>query len=71
MTCVNCHRDIPTPTSDPFRCPRCRVSKMTIAELDAFSIRTGCETEFNRLADLELRRRGYVFSPSDGRWRQS
>lgn len=24
VTCVDCGRDIPTPTTNPFRCPSCR-----------------------------------------------
>ena len=27
MTCVNCGQPIPTPTPDPFRCPKCRGAK--------------------------------------------
>lgn len=71
MTCVDCDKTIPSPTPDPFRCLSCRVSQMTFKQLDAASIRTGCESELNRLADLELRRRGYEFSPSEQRWLRS
>ncbi len=30
-------------------------------ELSRLAIRTGCETELNRQADLEFKRRGYEF----------
>lgn len=40
----------------------------TFRDLDRWSIRTGCETELNRQADQELRRRGYWFDAPEQRW---
>ena len=37
-------------------------------ELDRLSIRTGCETELNRCADMELKRRGFRFDTTEQRW---
>lgn len=28
MTCVECHKEIPVPTTDPFRCLLCRRSEL-------------------------------------------
>lgn len=47
--------------SDPAR-------TMSFDELNQVSIRTGCETELNRWADTELKRRGYVFQPTEQVW---
>ena len=44
------------------------MADLSVEALDALSIRTGCETEANRRADTELKRRGYVFDPSNQRW---
>lgn len=41
---------------------------MTVEQLDRLSIRTGCETDYNRRADFELRKRGYVFNVNEQRW---
>jgi hypothetical protein len=44
------------------------VRDMSLLELDRLSIRTGCETEANRVADTELKRRGYQFNASEQQW---
>lgn len=37
--------------------------------LDRLTVRVGpCETDINRRADMELRRRGYTFDASQARW---
>lgn len=36
--------------------------------LQVLSIRTGCESELNRQADLELKRRDYRFDTKEQRW---
>ena len=41
---------------------------ISFADLDRLSIRTGVETESNRQADMELRRRGYRFDANEQRW---
>lgn len=43
----------PQPTDD--------LSKLSYDELSKLAIRVGCETEFNRRADIEFKRRGYEF----------
>jgi len=45
-----------------------RWQRMTFMELDRCSIRTGCETDENRQADAELRRRGYTFNTTEQKW---
>jgi len=44
------------------------MTEMTFMDLDRASIRTGCETELNRAADAELRRRGYRFNAREQKW---
>lgn len=41
-----------------------------VSDRDLFrlSIRVNCENELNRQADLELKRRGYVFNLTEQRW---
>lgn len=70
MTCVQCGDPLPSPTPDPFRCPKCRrdLSGVSFEALDRLSIRLGCETELNRRADAELARRGYVFNHAVQCW---
>lgn len=44
------------------------VKTLTFLELDRLSIRLGCESDINRRADMELRRRGYTFDAGQQRW---
>lgn len=48
--------------------PLARLRTLTFKELDRLTIRTGCESELNRQADLEMHRRGYKLSPGDQMW---
>jgi hypothetical protein len=47
------------------------LQRLEFNELDRLTIRTGCETDLNRRADTELRRRGYRFDPHTQSWRRT
>ncbi len=48
--------------------PEPDMTTATMLDLYRWSIRTGCETELNQRADMELRKRGYRFDASQARW---
>lgn len=47
---------------------RWHMAALSLKELDAMTIRTGCETAMNQAADMEMRRRGYRFDSVQQRW---
>lgn len=46
------------------------LAALSLKDLNAATIRTGCETEMNRAADREMQRRGYRFDANQQRWQQ-
>ncbi len=60
--CVVCGRSRPCPVALDQTQDRAPI------DLDRRSIRTGCETEDNRRADLMLKQLGYRFDASEARW---